>query len=66
MDWQFKQDAPMQGSSNDFWYDMTDGGYIKPELVLADAEQLRLVSEAVALLKDFERALEDACLLNEF
>ena len=55
-----------QGSSNDFWYDITDGGYVRPEEVLADPEQVTQIRGAIALLRSFETALESNGLLNEF
>ena len=66
IEWKFKDGAKPQGSSDGFWYDLTDGGYLKPEKVLDDPAQLQAVREAVALLRSFEQALEDAELLNEF
>lgn len=65
-DWEFKPDAEPQGSSSGFWYDLTLGGYIKPEAVLAEQFQIDMVKEAVAVLRSFEQALEDAGLLQEF
>ena len=66
MEWKFKENAAPQGSSDGFWYDITRGGYIKPEDVLADPEQLEKVTEAVNVLESFEAALESAGLLEEF
>ncbi len=60
--WKFKKNAEVQ-SSSDFWYDLTDGGYIKPEKAL-DGEQLSKINEAVALVVSFRSALEDAGLLE--
>lgn len=59
MDWVFKKDVPEQGSSDGFWYDITIGGYINPEEILDDEKQVQQVKEAIALLQDFERALEN-------
>jgi hypothetical protein len=47
------------GSSNGFWYDMTKGGYFKPKKVLSDPEQLRQVTEALKLLREFEEDVYD-------
>lgn len=66
MDWKFKKNAKKQGSSDGFWYGLTDGGYINPEEVLADQSQLKQLQDAVSLVKDFERAMEDAELIEEF
>jgi len=64
--WLFKYGAEPQGSSDGFWYDITDGGYIKPEEVLIDANQLSELNNALAIVRDFEQALETEGLLNEF
>ena len=66
MKWKFKKDAEPQGSSDGFWYDITWGGYIKPEEVLDNEEQLSMLQDAVGLVRSFEEALEDAELLREF
>ena len=42
------------GGSDGFWYDLTLGGYFKPELALSDTEQVKKVKEAIALLEDLE------------
>ncbi len=64
--WKFKEGAEKQGSSNDFWYDMTDGGYINPEEVLADKDQLAKLLDALNVVKSFEEALDNANLREEF
>ena len=66
MDWKFKDDALPCGSSNGFWYDITDGGYIVPRELLSDDFQLQEVEHAVYILRSFQRALEDESLLIEF
>ena len=64
--WKFKKDVEPQGSSDGFWYDLTNGGYINPADLLADKKQLKEVLEAIALLKSFKKGIEEANLLNEF
>ena len=66
MDWKIRKDAKPQGSSEGFWYDITDGGYIKLEEVLMDKEQIKAVNDAVDLLQSLEETLESEELLNEF
>ena len=39
--WILKEEIPEQGSSNDFWYDLISGGYIKPKDILVDKKQLK-------------------------
>ena len=66
MDWIFTEDARSQGRSDGFWYDLTSGGYINPEEVLADEKQLEELNKAIKLVADFEQALIDNNLLEEF
>ena len=66
INFKFKKDAEPQGSSAGFWYDIAEGGYIKPEEVLADKIELEEVQKAVKTLKSFERSLMANDLLNEF
>ena len=47
MKWIFKECAEV--STDDFWYDLTDGGYIKPADILADEEQVKKLSAAKRL-----------------
>jgi len=65
MEWKFKKNAEPPGSSDDFWYALNNG-YITPEEVLADLEQLQKLEDAVELLNSFEQALEDNDLRIEF
>ena len=66
MNWKFKKDAEPQGSSSGFWYDITMGGYVRPESVLEDKKQLEELNNAINLVRSFESALEDEDLLIEF
>lgn len=45
-------------ATNDFWYDLTDGGYITPKNFLAQTQQIKEVNNAIKLLMDFRDALE--------
>ena len=65
-EWKFKEGAEPQGSSDGFWYDISAGGYIDPAKVLDDETQLTAVLSSISTLMDFEEALSDAELLNEF
>lgn len=57
MDWNFKEDVEVY--TEEFWYDLTDGGYIKPENVLADEEQIAKLQAAIDLVRSFERAIDE-------
>ena len=41
----------------DFWYDLTDGGYIKPENLLTNAKQAQEIREAINIIKIFRDQL---------
>ena len=42
--------------TTDFWYDLTDGGYIKPEEILKNSEDVMAVDNAIAVLRKFKNA----------
>jgi len=65
MEWKFIENPPDQSSSDDDWYALEHGGYIKPEDVLADPNQVRRVREAQAVLSSFFQALRDANIRTE-
>lgn len=54
------------GTSNGFWYDLTAGGYIRPEEVLADQVRAAELNAAVKLLRDWEQELIADEILNQF
>lgn len=57
MKFKFKDDAEANIGSEDPFYALTKGGYLKPESVLADAEQAKAVRDAANLVESFI----DAC-----
>jgi len=57
MEWNFKEDVEV--FTEEFWYDLTDGGYIKPENVLADKEQIAKLQAAIDLVRSFEQAIDE-------
>lgn len=59
----FKKDAEPQASS-DFWYDISDGGYIDPHDFLEEESAAKVVA-AVELLMEFRDQLEARELLEE-
>ena len=65
MDWKLIETAEQQGSSDGFWYDLTDGGYITLDKLLADPGQIKAANDAVDLLESLKAALEKADLLIE-
>ena len=57
MEWKFKKGVKVY--TEEFWYGLTDGGYIKPENVLVDEEQFEKLQAAIDLVRSFERAIDD-------
>jgi len=45
--------------TSDFWYDLFEGGYIDPNKILEDENELKKVLEAIAVLTIFKNAVED-------
>lgn len=45
--------------TEDFWYDLFSGGYIKPEKLLESPEDIQKVREAMKVLEDFLDSAED-------
>jgi len=46
-------------STSEFWYDLTDGGYLKPDEICAISSDAEKVKQAIALLMDFKKSCED-------
>jgi hypothetical protein len=51
-------------STDDFYYDLFDGGYIKPENLLKNQEDIDRLISAIATIKEFKEAAEDGDVLN--
>ena len=45
----------------DWWYDLTDGGYIKPSELLDDPKDVKRVEEAIKVVREFQEAYDEAC-----
>jgi len=41
-------------STADFWYDLTNGGYLKPDEIIENPEDAKRVKDAIPLIKEFE------------
>jgi len=54
------------GTSNGFWYDLTDGGYIIPDEILTDKNRVKELNDAIKLLEDWKDELEEDEMLKEF
>jgi hypothetical protein len=52
-------------SSDDPYYDLFQGGYIKPELLLKNQEEVEKVKEAIATVKTFIDEATEKGLIEE-
>ena len=48
-----------KASTGDFWYDLTDGGYLEPEKICANKSDADKVNQAIEVIKDFQQSCED-------
>jgi len=46
-------------STGEFWYDLTDGGYLKLEEMLENKEDVEKLKEAINVVKDFQNSCEE-------
>ena len=60
----FKKDAKIETS--DFWYDLTDGGYIKPKFLLENLDDILAVEKAKNLLIEFRNQAKSQGVIEEF
>jgi hypothetical protein len=59
----FKKDAEV--TTSDFWYDLFEGGYIKPHKLLIDKSEADKVEEARKLLKQFKNSAYDQDVVTD-
>ena len=59
----FKKDAIIE--SSDFWYDLFEGGYIKPKNLLESLDDILAVERAKNLLMEFRNHAEEQGVLEE-
>lgn len=65
MKFKFKKDAEPIETTDDFFYMLFYGGYIKPEEYLEDEEQIKKLNNAISLIKEFRNDFENAGLFEE-
>jgi hypothetical protein len=47
-----------EASTGDFWYDLTDGGYLNPRDICENAKDAKKVEDAVKVIRDFQESCE--------
>ena len=46
-------------STSDFWYDLTDGGYLNPDEICSDKKDAQKVQDAIKIIKEFQASCEE-------
>ena len=46
-------------STTEFWYDLTDGGYLNPDEICALKSDAKKVKKAIDILRDFESSCRE-------
>jgi len=46
--------------TNDFWYDLLDNNYIKPEDILKSTKDIELINNAIRTLLHFKNTMEES------
>lgn len=59
---EFVKGAEIQ--TDDFYYDLFDGGYIKPEKLLKNKEDIDRLKEAIKIVKKFHDEAEEQGVLE--
>lgn len=60
-----KEDAPVNQSTDGFFYDLFEGGYIKPEDYIEDPIELAKLKVGILYVQEFQEAMEKAGKLEE-
>jgi hypothetical protein len=58
----YKKDVSI--STDDFWYDLTDGGYIKPEGILEDPSDVEKIKNAINVLARWKFEMEEKGIIE--
>jgi hypothetical protein len=51
-------------STDDFWYDLTDGGYIKPEEILEDPKDVEKIKAAIDTINRWKFEMEEKGIIE--
>lgn len=51
--------SSLEISTGDFWYDLTDGGYLNPNEICANKKDAEKVKQAIEVIRDFQNSCEE-------
>lgn len=60
---EFKENARI--TTDDLFYDLFLGGYIKPENILVNEDDIAIVNNAIDVIQDFYNSAEEADIIEE-
>jgi hypothetical protein len=49
----------LANTTDNFWYDLFEGGYLNPEDICEDKEDAKKVREAIRVLDDYKNSCEE-------
>lgn len=49
----------VEASTSDFWYDLSKGGYLSPEKILENKDDIEKVKAAIKVIEEFETSCEE-------
>lgn len=55
----FKIKKGLEISSGDFWYDVTDGGYLDPKEICTNKKDAEKIIAAIDIVKEFQQSCEE-------
>lgn len=58
---EFKKNVKIE--TDDFYYDLFLGGYIKPEKILENRDDIKRVQDAIDVIDDFYNSAEEADII---
>ena len=61
----FKKTRDHKMICEDFWYDLTDGGYINPENTLVEEKDIEKINDAIRTLQKYHQDLIDADIIYD-
>ena len=49
----------LENATSEFWYDLTLGGYLKPEEMCENKEDAKRINDAIKIIEEFQTSCEE-------